>query len=36
LRTHAKLSGWKQAPDNDHDGVAVVLEKELAKSAAQG
>jgi Cof subfamily protein (haloacid dehalogenase superfamily) len=31
LRAHAKMRGWKQAPLNDHDGVAVVLEKELAR-----
>lgn len=31
LRTLAKLSGWKQAPSNDDDGVAVVLERALAK-----
>jgi Cof subfamily protein (haloacid dehalogenase superfamily) len=27
LRTLAKTSGWKQAPPNDQDGVAVILEK---------
>ncbi len=26
LRTMAKVNGWKQAPPNDEDGVAVVLE----------
>jgi Cof subfamily protein (haloacid dehalogenase superfamily) len=26
LRTLAKMRGWKQAPPNDQDGVAVVLE----------
>jgi Cof subfamily protein (haloacid dehalogenase superfamily) len=31
LRTLAKTSGWKQAPSNDDDGVAVTLEKELAR-----
>jgi Cof subfamily protein (haloacid dehalogenase superfamily) len=31
LRTLAKLNGWKQAPSNDQDGVAVVLERMLAK-----
>lgn len=31
LRTLAKMRGWKQAPPNDEDGVAVVLERELAK-----
>jgi Cof subfamily protein (haloacid dehalogenase superfamily) len=34
LRTMAKLRGWKQAPLNDHDGVAVVLEALLARQAA--
>ena len=27
LRRHAKMRGWKQAPRNDEDGVAVVLER---------
>ncbi len=31
LRAHAKMRGWKQAPPNDEDGVAVVLERELAR-----
>ncbi|HEY1803308.1 MAG TPA: Cof-type HAD-IIB family hydrolase [Terracidiphilus sp.] len=31
LRTLAKMRGWKQAPTNDEDGVAVVLERALAK-----
>jgi Cof subfamily protein (haloacid dehalogenase superfamily) len=35
LRTMAKLRGWKQAPPNDEDGVAVVLERELQRQAAQ-
>jgi len=35
LRTMAKLRGWKQAPLNDHDGVAVVLEAMLAKQAVK-
>jgi Cof subfamily protein (haloacid dehalogenase superfamily) len=35
LRTMAKLRGWKQAPHNDEDGVAVILERELARQAAQ-
>ncbi|MGA2219516.1 MAG: Cof-type HAD-IIB family hydrolase [Terracidiphilus sp.] len=36
LRTMAKMRGWKQAPHNDKDGVAVVLEAAIAKfSAAQ-
>ena len=35
LRAMAKTRGWKQAPHNDRDGVAVVLEKVLAKMAAK-
>jgi Cof subfamily protein (haloacid dehalogenase superfamily) len=31
LRTLAKTRGWKQAPSNDDDGVAVVLERAIAK-----
>ncbi|MFZ0747458.1 MAG: Cof-type HAD-IIB family hydrolase [Terracidiphilus sp.] len=31
LRTMAKMRGWKQAPPNDEDGVAVVLETALAR-----
>jgi len=31
LRAEAKLNGWKIAPANDDDGVAVVLERTLAK-----
>jgi Cof subfamily protein (haloacid dehalogenase superfamily) len=34
LRAMAKTRGWKQAPSNEHDGVAVVLEAALAKAAA--
>jgi Cof subfamily protein (haloacid dehalogenase superfamily) len=34
LRTMAKLRGWKQAPPNDDDGVAVVLEAAVKKRAA--
>jgi Cof subfamily protein (haloacid dehalogenase superfamily) len=34
LRTLAKMRGWKQAPPNDEDGVAVVLEAAIAKRAA--
>jgi hypothetical protein len=30
LRTLAKTRGWKQAPSNDDNGVAVVLERVLA------
>jgi len=35
LRTMARLRGWKQAPLNDHDGVAVVLEQMLARQAVK-
>jgi hypothetical protein len=31
LRTMAKTRGWKQAPANDEDGVAVVLERAIAR-----
>ena len=31
LRTMAKTRGWKQAPPNDQDGVAQVLETAIAK-----
>jgi len=34
LRTMAKMRGWKQAPPNDEDGVAVVLEAAVARRAA--
>jgi Cof subfamily protein (haloacid dehalogenase superfamily) len=34
LRTLAKTRGWKQAPTCDQDGVAVVLEKIIAKISA--
>lgn len=34
LRTMAKMRGWKQAPANDRDGVAVVLEAAVAKVSA--
>lgn len=34
LKTRAKLRGWKQAPLNDQDGVAVVLEAEIARLTA--
>lgn len=34
LRAEAKLNGWKIAPSNDDDGVAVVLERALAKLPA--
>jgi Cof subfamily protein (haloacid dehalogenase superfamily) len=33
LRTLAKVRGWKQAPSNDQDGVAQVLEAALKKLA---
>jgi Cof subfamily protein (haloacid dehalogenase superfamily) len=36
LRALAKTRGWKQAPSNDRDGVAVILEKALAKMPAAG
>lgn len=34
LKAHAKMRGWKQAPPNDEDGVAVVLERTLQRQAA--
>jgi hypothetical protein len=34
LRAMAKMRGWKQAPPNDQDGVAVVLEAAVAKVSA--
>lgn len=34
LRTLAKTNGWKQAPPNDEDGVAVTLEMALARRAS--
>jgi Cof subfamily protein (haloacid dehalogenase superfamily) len=34
LRSMAKMRGWKQAPPNDQDGVAVVLEAAVAKRVA--
>ncbi|MGD0293795.1 MAG: Cof-type HAD-IIB family hydrolase [Terracidiphilus sp.] len=36
LRTLAKTRGWKQAPPNNEDGVAVVLEAAIAKRVAAG
>jgi Cof subfamily protein (haloacid dehalogenase superfamily) len=36
LRAMAKKRGWKQAPPNDEDGVAVVLEAAVAKREAAG
>jgi Cof subfamily protein (haloacid dehalogenase superfamily) len=35
LRTMAKMNGWKQAPANDQDGVAVVLEAAIKKLSGQ-
>jgi hypothetical protein len=34
LRIMAKMRGWKQAPPNDQDGVAVVLEAAVARHAS--
>ncbi len=34
LRLMAKMRGWKQAPPNDEDGVAVVLEAAVARQAS--
>jgi Cof subfamily protein (haloacid dehalogenase superfamily) len=34
LRTMAKMRGWKQAPPNDQEGVAIVLETAVAKVLA--
>ena len=34
LRVLAKTNGWKQAPPNDEDGVAVTLETALARRAS--
>jgi len=36
LRAMAKTRGWKQAPPNDEDGVAVVLEAAIAKRIKAG
>ena len=36
LRTMAKMRGWKQAPPNDQDGVAVVLETLLKNQQPVG
>jgi len=36
LRALAKTRGWKQAPPNNEDGVAVVLEAAIAKRVAAG
>jgi len=34
LRAMAKMRGWKQAPPNDEDGVAVILERLVAKQTS--
>ncbi|HEY2861464.1 MAG TPA: Cof-type HAD-IIB family hydrolase [Terracidiphilus sp.] len=34
LRTMAKVRGWKQAPPNDEEGVAVILEQLVARQTA--
>src|SRR5579859_2671801 len=34
LRTLAKTRGWKQAPHNDDDGVAIILETAIRKHVA--
>ena len=34
LRTMAKMRGWKQAPSNDRNGVAVALEAAIARRLA--
>ena len=36
LRIKAKMRGWKQAPPNDQDGVAVVLEAAIKRCIAAG
>ncbi|MGA2561611.1 MAG: HAD family hydrolase [Terracidiphilus sp.] len=36
LRTMAKMRGWKQAPPNDQDGVAHVIEGIVAKVTLAG
>jgi hypothetical protein len=30
----AKARGWKQAPSNDQEGVAVILEQVVARQTA--
>jgi len=35
LRAMARMRGWEQAPPNDEDGVAVVLEEAVKKVAAE-
>jgi len=34
LRAMAKMNGWKQAPPNDQDGVAVTLEMALSRRSS--
>jgi hypothetical protein len=34
LKSMARMRGWKQAPPNDQDGVAVILEAEIARLEA--
>ena len=34
LKTMARLRGWKQAPTNDEEGVAVILERLVEKQGA--
>jgi Cof subfamily protein (haloacid dehalogenase superfamily) len=36
LRAMARMRGWKQAPPNNEDGVAVVLEAAIARHVAAG
>lgn len=36
LRAMAKLRGWKQAPPNDEDGVATVLEQAVERARSIG
>ena len=36
LRAMGKMRGWEQAPSNDEDGVAVVLEAAIARRGAAG
>ncbi|MGA2167276.1 MAG: Cof-type HAD-IIB family hydrolase [Terracidiphilus sp.] len=36
LRAMAERRGWRQAPPNDQDGVAVVLEAAVTESSAAG
>jgi Cof subfamily protein (haloacid dehalogenase superfamily) len=34
LRTMAKTNGWKQAPPNDEDGVAITLERAISRHSS--